>query len=83
MKTITKKYCGSLRPSSWPTAAIDHNSVRHFHCCTEIHMRRRDNAEILYNFYSRGLRIAYGIKPKHIDDLTKMARWRVSGTKIG
>ena len=55
MKTITEKNCcGSLRPSSWPTAAIDHNSVRHFHCCTEIH----DSAEILYNFCSRGLRIA-------------------------
>ena len=29
METITKKCCGSLRPSSWPTAAIDYNSVRH------------------------------------------------------
>ena len=28
-KRSQKKCCGSLRPSSWPTAAIDHNSVRH------------------------------------------------------
>ena len=29
METITKKMLWQPQPSSWPTAAIDHNSVRH------------------------------------------------------
>ena len=29
MEKSQKQCCGSLWPSSWPTVAIDHNSVRH------------------------------------------------------